>query len=472
MKSFVFNSTLQDFLKKTSDYNKFFLKPKFDNLLVSFLGLNDAIFDIIVFDSEGKDYSNYCNPIVIKWFNNNIDPDTGISGITYYDRNYLFAIKKPIFEIGETRQEIGYCMFVINTSYLRKNVRNSSDSSIPQFYILDSRNTIIAGPDNDMTGKGMSYEYLDSINLPDKSIKTRIYGREHLVQKEIIKSTGWKVVSIVPVDTLMKDFSRIRAVTVSMWIICVLLLVSVVYMYIRSITYSTNKLLYHMESVKKGNLHTRVADLENNEFNVIAKGFNEMMDNIVSLNEKNLEIQRKLYELEIHNRQSKLLALQSQINPHFLYNTLDCMKSMGIYYKVKEIQETAASLAHIFRYSIKGETIVKISEEVQSVRHYLRIQQIRFMDKFEVEINISEQVMNCTMLKFLLQPIVENAIYHGLEPKQGKGLLSIRGELCNDLIRITTKDNGAGMDQETLDAMMKNMNTDFVIDISKLSEVV
>lgn len=154
-------------------------------------------------------------------------------------------------------------------------------------------------------------------------------------------------------------------------------------------------------------------------------------------------------------RKAELTALQSQINPHFLYNTLDAISWIARLKKQPDIERLISSLATFFRISLhKGAKFVTVEEEIRLVQSFVTIEQMRFPDKFQIEYEIDEALLKIRILKLILQPIAENAIKHGISEKRGKGRIWIRGELLDDEIRFTVTDDGVGF--ETGDALMKS----------------
>ena len=161
-------------------------------------------------------------------------------------------------------------------------------------------------------------------------------------------------------------------------------------------------------------------------------------------------MKQNIYEQQ-QKRKSELKALQSQINPHFLYNTLDSIIWMAEGKKNEEVVVMTASLARLLRQSISNEEEqVPIGQEVEYARSYLTIQKMRYKDKLEFQIQVDAQIMGVPIIKLVLQPLIENAIYHGLKYKEGKGLLIVRGYREGENAVIQIKDNGAGMDEQTL----------------------
>jgi two-component system sensor histidine kinase YesM len=211
------------------------------------------------------------------------------------------------------------------------------------------------------------------------------------------------------------------------------------------ITKPLKELANSMKEVQEGHFeHAEIGIFDKNEIGMLSNTFNIMTRKIKELMEENV-LEQKL------KRKSELKALQSQINPHFLYNTLDSIIWMSEGGKNQEVVIMTSSLAKLLRQSISNEDeIVSINNEIGYTRSYLTIQQMRYKDKLEFEINIEENVLKESIVKLVIQPLVENSIYHGIKYKEGKGLIRITGYKEKKEIIICIEDNGKGMDEETL----------------------
>lgn len=162
-------------------------------------------------------------------------------------------------------------------------------------------------------------------------------------------------------------------------------------------------------------------------------------------------------------KQAEYLALQNQINPHFLYNTLESIRGEALVAGLDELADMTEAMARFFRYSIsKTSSLVRLEDELLNIENYFRIQRYRFGAKLDFRIEMdkedSERLYNCFLPKMTLQPIVENAVYHGIEPKLGNGLLRIRAEVIDDMLSITISDDGVGIGQDRLDALNDKLN--------------
>lgn len=172
-----------------------------------------------------------------------------------------------------------------------------------------------------------------------------------------------------------------------------------------------------------------------------------------------LEEENHNYEKEMLLKQANLATLQSQINPHFLYNTLECIRGMALLNDQENIADIAWSLSRFFRYSISGNSdTVSLNEELENVRYYTKIQNYRFRDRFEVVIEDDPVVGDTMIPKMTLQPVVENAILHGLADIMAGGRITVRTEQVGGDVRVTVSDNGCGMTAEQLDALVRKIN--------------
>jgi two-component system, sensor histidine kinase YesM len=214
-----------------------------------------------------------------------------------------------------------------------------------------------------------------------------------------------------------------------------------------------------MKVVENGDFSTRVNLKSRDETRYLAECFNKMTSNIEILI-------NKVYNAELKQKEAELASLQSQINPHFLYNTLESIRGMAIANNIKSIASMSKSLSIMFRYSINNRTLVPVRNELQHLENYLNIQNFRHKDKFKLILNIPEEIYSCSILKLTLQPIVENSIKHGLEMKLGKGTISINASVCDSILSIRILDDGTGIPAEKLLLLNKSLSNSNAIVMS------
>ena len=176
--------------------------------------------------------------------------------------------------------------------------------------------------------------------------------------------------------------------------------------------------------------------------------------------------QARLYEMELSKKQTQLYAYQSQINPHFLYNMLQCMRGISLMHGIREVAQICTNMADLFRYSIKGAFLVYLEDELSIIDKYLYMIRVRFQDKITYSLEIAEDTKKCKIPKMILQPLVENSIFHGLESIEDNGFIHIRTFREGDGLFITIQDNGIGFDEVTLKELEELLSQDIPSDIN------
>lgn len=186
------------------------------------------------------------------------------------------------------------------------------------------------------------------------------------------------------------------------------------------------------------------------EIKELEEEFTGMLSDIEALNRQIFDTTTDLYEMKVLKQQAELSYMRSQIDPHFLYNTLEAFRMMALDRNAPEMAQMAVDMGNIFRYSTKGDTMVMLEEEISIIQSYIRIQKTRFQGKIEVFYFLPKETLNIRVMKMILQPLVENSIYHGLEPKEGKGTLYIGAVIEDRDLILTIKDDGVGIAEEKL----------------------
>ncbi|MDR1558315.1 MAG: histidine kinase [Clostridiales bacterium] len=198
---------------------------------------------------------------------------------------------------------------------------------------------------------------------------------------------------------------------------------------------------------KRGTL--RVSETGGPEIGRIARHINRLMEYQDSLIDRDLKNTQKVFELKMYVQQAELAALRSQINPHFLYNSLECVRGMAVAFKAKPIENIMVALGRVLRYSIKGRNIVTVSEELKIIQEYFSIIKYRFSDRFQMHMDIAPELTRAKIPKMILQPIFENAVTHGLADKHN-GNVWISGRLDSSRLIFTVKDDGCSVTEEKL----------------------
>ena len=227
-----------------------------------------------------------------------------------------------------------------------------------------------------------------------------------------------------------------------------------------------HKLNQEIESIDYEHDKPQIRTSLKNEIGSIASHVNTLLERVYSLNQHNIASQARLYEMELSKKQTQLYAYQSQINPHFLYNMLQCMRGISLMHGIREVAQICTNMADLYRYSIKGAFLVYLEDELSIIDKYLYMIRVRFQDKITYSLEIAEDTKKCKIPKMILQPLVENSIFHGLESIEDNGFIHIRTFREGDGLFITIQDNGIGFDEVTLKELEELLSQDIPSDIN------
>lgn len=241
-----------------------------------------------------------------------------------------------------------------------------------------------------------------------------------------------------------KTYHTVTLVSMSGLAVCLILIIILSYRIPQSITRPITEITKVTDAVANGNLGARANEYEGDEAKVLAESINVMIDRI-----NKLLVQIKEEQLSL--RKAELELLQAQINPHFLYNTLDAIVWLAESGEQEQVVKMVEHLSSFFHTSLnQGKELVTLKDEIMHITSYLSIQQVRYQDILKYEINVPEDIMYCEMPKLSLQPLVENALYHGIKEKRGGGTIVVTGSICDNKCVIEVSDNGKGMTPERL----------------------
>lgn len=277
--------------------------------------------------------------------------------------------------------------------------------------------------------------------------KVKINGLSMYANVNTLKNTRWRIATFINIELIEKTRnsnivfgSAIFAVTLTITILASALIS-------KRISSPINKLKNHMQEIQKGNFYNKIALEGQKEIVVLAGSFNVMVEEIRELMDTLLVEQKD-------KRKTEFLALQAQINPHFLYNTLDSIVYLSENHMNDEVIEMVVALSKFFRISIsRGKNIILLSEELEHARNYLLIQKIRYNKKFSFSFDVDDNVLNYKVVKLILQPIIENAIYHGINTEYNEGSIQIRAYEKDQKLYLEIEDDGYGITPEKIEEL-------------------
>lgn len=231
---------------------------------------------------------------------------------------------------------------------------------------------------------------------------------------------------------------------------------------IRAITRPVEGIVKSMEAVGSSRDYHEIASPVNNEVGMMATHINNMVHKLEEADRRTHDAEKRLYEMDLTRMRTELSYYQSQINPHFLYNTLESIRSMAMVYDAEEIGALAVATAGIFRYAVRSDQGVKLRDELTCAKEYMTIMQIRFPGRYLLALRVPEECLEIPLYRMLLQPIVENCFKHGFAGKSGSGRIHIGVDLQSDGCRIAITDNGIGISPSELENLRTRLteNTD------------
>ena len=292
---------------------------------------------------------------------------------------------------------------------------------------------------------------VDELGFGGESVK--IEDDYMYVNVNTLKNTRWRIATFININGIYETRNLMNFVTSIIFVGSLLLSLMLSVFISKHISDPLTKLKNHMSKVEKGQL-TEVDITGQMEVVQLSKSFNKMIEEIKSLMDRLVTEQKE-------KRKSEFLALQTQINPHFLYNTLDSIVWLAENNQNNEVVEMVIALSRFFRISIsRGKNVIPVKDELEHAKQYLHIQKIRYNRKFDYEFSIDPQVYRFTMVKLILQPIIENAIHHGISSEFETGKIKIAASIQDESLRFDIENNGYGITQETINEINRNMRNE------------
>lgn len=353
----------------------------------------------------------------------------------------------------------------VNLAVLKINLPESSVKNVlgskllnenSNFFIMDDTNTIVSSFDTQMT-KQLLGGTIDSKSLSGTSgfFDRLISGKEYVVTYcSLDFPQSWKLVNLVPLDDLSKDISSIRTITL-LSIICSLLICALIVLFFSFKVFSPlKKLRKAMFKLENEDFNVTIDVHGHDEIALLADSFNKMLRKLDAL-------VNEVLAAKINQKEAELKALQMQINPHFLYNTLDM-----IYWKAKmeKAEDSAAlvkALSGLFRLTLNcGNEFTSLQKEIEHLRLYMTIQEKRFEEAVTFDLTIEDDLMDCKVVKLILQPLVENAITHGIIRNGGSGKIDIQVFKEQENLVYEIKDDGAGAVESEVYAYLSKIDSD------------
>lgn len=405
----------------------------------------DYILNEEDFKNKGWYKNTYNNKGVFYWENKlNSSGDKKSDTISIYNRIGIS------YDIGILEIEI-----FKNTIFdVLLNLANKRDTKI---YICDdlNNNVFSSCSDSSILYQNLINNYIKnsaSLKTSDLFLLGNIESVKYAIYIKQLNSQGWKIIAVTPLKTLYKTSDIIKRITLLTMFICIIIFLTITIFVSHYSTQRIERLAEAIKKVEKGNFEVCIEEKGNDEITQLCKGFNLMVKNINCLI-------HEIYKTKIEKKEAELRVLQEQINPHFLYNTLSTIKWFGLEANSSKIVNIVQALSDFYRISLsRGKEVIFLKDEFLQVKSYLDIQKIRYEDSFDANLFISNGLENIQVIKFIVQPFVENSIIHGFSDGR-KGFINVEAKYYSDNeFVIEIEDNGKGMDEVKIKTILSEEN--------------
>jgi len=401
------------------------------------VGLNEVPFSYYM--GYGYDFMELMQPVYD--FN---DPLAVESRFLFFNDQDYFIYVTPIsdqFSSLGVNTKIASCIFICNLEYIRRLTDVNAVDSLINFSIYNEDGMLIAGGDNEIGAA--------------RSIEIKAYAENMRLTVMAVGGTSGLIAE------RNETFRFIWVFFLSSILLIITLTVLVIILLRVKIAQPISDLVNSLRSGTISPLHTRLNQSRIEEIDNIVEGVNSLLDEIGEYTRKNIETREKIYELEIRKNETEVYALQSQINPHFLNNTLQCIRSIAISRGVTEIADISLAMSELFRYAMNYEEHVLVRDEIAIVRQYIVITKIRFRNRFHITFDVDSALNDCSICRMIIQPLVENAVSHGVSKREDGGHIKIAAGLEGMAICFEVSDNGPGFGEERLAEIRKRLAYNF-----------
>lgn len=432
------------------------------DVLRDILHLNQYIDHVMFITPDGKQYSCMRPPEIMvnesalsafhkKYYQegsrgSKIIP-THTTGYYFYSKLFDFSIARNIMNtrtIQTAEDEIlGTLYLDINMEYLTNIIGEVNFGEGHEITIIDKKQGVFVYNQHD-------YNIGHDVEDLKPWLSQMSEGKQYLKTKDsyliysLVPDSDWVVVDQVAISKIESSFQSIRNTTLFVLGIGVALLGVIYLFYSKKTNQPIERLKEAMNEIQEGNLDTRVDIESNDEVGVVADGLNEMTEKL----QNHIE---RVYVAELNQKNAELEALKTQIQPHYLYNTLDVIRMTAVTNDDKLTAEMLGNLSAQLKYLIgTNQDRVDLKAEIENIKNYFNLIRIRFEGRFELEVDIPAKLLQVKVPQLILQPAVENAVKHGLRPKEGEGRVAIYAEEVEGDLEITVMDDGIGMDETNL----------------------
>lgn len=407
---------------------------------------NKEIVSAIIFDNDMNVIVSLGRQLKLSDRNSYLRKEADMNADWYFtnDDNYYYGFYYPIYSgTGTNIKQQGMCVLILEPWSIEGSLHNIMNENTAAILLSDSNK--------------LDLSFHTFGNIPADVNMEDLKKDDDYIYREGNWQNGIRIAVAVSVSGNTSGSSTIRTmITVASILTSFFLAVIIFFSY-----FHMAKPIHEIDRFIDDSIENpgkRLKLKRTDEIGTVAASLNHMLDENQRMIEEIREGKIRLYETKLTQQKMEILAYRNQINPHFLYNTFSCMRDMALINDQDNIAEMAMALSDIFRYAVKASNIVTVRDEVSYIEKYARIIEYRFMGKITIETSVESTVLDKPLIRFFLQPLVENAVFHGLESKMDNGFVDVRIEGKDDRLVITIKDDGCGMDDDALNKLKELIN--------------
>lgn len=442
--------------KMYSSYDNYIsIQNKMNTLLQNTISLQQYIKGIYILSMKGDYYTSNMGvkesdlkKIFGSYLKENTEVTehfTGIHSVTYHpmQNSSVISYIRPIYNV-DTGEALAYIIIDIDYDLLKEMFTISSIQYDEKVLVISPSGEIIFNFPYNIILDDIVEENPILMTEKKMQLNAEVFGSESIIVSNTIDFTDWKIIRVISSQKIHKDIGYIENGAVFTFIIFIMFAVLASFFIASALTNPIKELNSKFKLMEKGDLSVSINFKSRDEMGELGNSFNVMVRKLKSLINSLVEEEKKKGDMEFQ-------ILQAQINPHFLYNTLDSIKWLAVIQNVNNIANMSTALINLLKYNIsKDSSIVSLSQEIESINNYITIQKYRYGDIFDVVFDIDDATTDCQLLRFILQPIVENSIIHGFENTESKGIINIKSRIVKDTLIIQVIDNGSGISSENL----------------------
>lgn len=364
------------------------------------------------------------------------------------EKSYAIAYCRGINDRNSLNRNLALEVLVLEEDKIYQMYSGLNSYKGSEMYLIGNNGKVISSTNKEMIGK----EYIDESFEESLKLNKEGYiyntGKENITFYHTVSKTGWKLVQTIPRKSFIPFADTINILVFIAIFFC--LIFGILFSVVQSkvVLNPLKYLLNEMQKLRSGNFNIEFITKSNDEVGQITKEFTEIIKHLQ-------EMINLVYISKVKQREAELIALEAQINPHFLYNTLDSIHWLAVKEKKYTISEQIEALSEMFRHVLhNGSEIVTIQEELEFLKNYIFLQKAKYGNRIEYVIHVDPELNDCITPKLILQPLVENSVLHGLEPKLRGGTVEVSVMQHSKGIRLTVSDNGVGTDGDKINSII------------------